>query len=306
MADRELSSLERRQLIWRLNRIDPTKGEYSTILDIIRKMAGDLNILVSTSKGQELFYRARVAPKNRPELVSELHAPPAALVQGFQRCNPPGVPMFYAASRRVTALLECNVQPGQRVYLSEWIGQDEMPVNRLLDPESDTDTYAFSETQGGVRSYLDTIFTRRIHKAYSDDYKFTAAASQFLTTNFPQGKQNIREDGLVALKYPSVVDIERSYNTAMHASFAESRLQILHVMEIDVISRSGNSVEIKVIDNARAFTDGRIDWLGNKDAIPAPTGPKGEVRFVHGGASWLLEIRDQPSSAEDIIRMLDE
>lgn len=43
--------------------------------------------------------------------------------------------MFYVASRRIGALVEARVEVGEIVYLSQWIGRDEIPVNRIFDDE---------------------------------------------------------------------------------------------------------------------------------------------------------------------------
>src|SRR5690606_26047269 len=123
-----------RQEIINLNRIDSKRASYDLLISTYRRITEGLQIVVGLAGGGELFYRVRVT-NHKPQKISDLQAPPIQNVLGYQRCNPPGIPMFYAASRRIVALQETRVKKGQIVYLSQWIAPNQIPVNRIFDSE---------------------------------------------------------------------------------------------------------------------------------------------------------------------------
>lgn len=283
-----LSKLEMREQIRRINRLDLSRSEYSTIKDIIAHMIPGVPIVVGTTLPQELFFRARKSPGKKLTKVAELCAPPPDKVVSFQRCNPPGEPMFYCSSRRITALIESEVKQGDIVYLSQWIGKKPLPVNKTLDASEDIkfDDH-LDERSNMFHAFIDTLFTKKIQKTFSTDYKLTSAISEQLTSQFTaEENRDIREDGRVGIRYPSVVDIENSYNTAFPPSFALERIDLLHVIEIHIIERQGNEVSVSLADTAMDFADGEIQWTGKMSSIPAPRNEKGGVFFRYSGTKW--------------------
>jgi hypothetical protein len=302
-----LSRAELRDEIVKLNRIDPRRDVYSTICSIYAKITSGFTTFVGSTGGAELFYRVRKTKGLKPIVVSELQAPPAEFVTGYQRCNPPSVSMFYAASKRVGALVEARVEVGDIVYLSQWIGRDRMPVNLIFDatanqvvPGVDNSTMQGPNNEI-VQTYLDTQFTRRIHATFADDYKFTAAIAQQLTTNYPPNeKHHVRNDRFVALKYPSVLGIEIWHNTVMHASFALERLDLLHVMELRIIGVVENDIAVEVLDTAISFLDGGIHWSGSSDMLPRILGKDRGVPFISDGTKWNIMLHGEPITPEFI------
>ncbi len=294
-----LSRLEIRQEIKKLNRLDPKLASYAAISTTYSRITDGFVTIAGKAAAGELFYRVRRTGGPKPRHVSELKAPPAELVTGYQRCNPPGIPMFYAASRRGGALAEARVEIGEVVYLSQWIGRSGIPLNRIFDSEENqmvpgVDMSAvYGPNDDMVLAYLDTQFTKRIHSTFSDDYKFTAAIAQQLTTNFsPDEGHDIREDRCVALKYPSVWGLERFHNTAMHANFASERLELLHVMELKVLSVEELDISVEVIDTAIEFENGGLNWSSNANLVPALLDGKRNVPFIFDGRKWNLRIHD--------------
>ncbi|MBE9197488.1 RES family NAD+ phosphorylase, partial [Synechocystis sp. LEGE 06083] len=287
------SRFEIRQELKKLNRLDPERALYSAINSTYIKIMHGLVTVVGMAGGGELFYRVRRTKGSKPTLVSELQAPPEKFVTGYQRCNPPGTPMFYAASRRIGALVEARVEPGEIVYLSEWIGRNRIPVNRIFENE-ENQIVPFVEmstihgpNQDIILAHLDTMFTKRIHSTFGDDYKFTAAIAQQLTTKFPENEEHdVHEDGYVALKYPSVLNRENTHNTAMHASFASERLELLHVMELRVNSNDEDDFSIEVIDTAVNILGDKFEWTGNPKLIPEMLDKKRSVPFIFNGNKW--------------------
>ena len=296
-----------------MNRLNPRDASYSAINSSFHQITEGLHVVVGKAGGGELFFRVRRTNGSRPTFVSELQAPPAHLVRGYQRCNPPEVPMFYASSKRIGALIEARVQAGETVYLSQWIGRDQIPVNRVFDSEENQTVPGVDQStihgpnDDLVMTYLDTQFTKRIHPTFSDDYKFTSAIAQQLTSNFPENDfHDVRKDGHVALKYPSVFALEDCHNTAMHANFASERLELLHVMEANVQSVDGDTVSIAILDNAINFPDGRIEWLGDIKQVPALRPENRAVPFRFNGQQWKLELHDGDVTSAYVDALINE
>ncbi|WP_373413675.1 RES family NAD+ phosphorylase [Ensifer aridi] len=302
-----LSRWEIRQEIKKLNRLDPKLASYSAIVSTYQKLTDGFVTVAGKAGAGELFYRVRRTGGSKPTRTAELQAPPANLVTGYQRCNPPGVPMFYAASRRIGALAEARVEAGELIYLSQWIGRTPIPLNRIFDSEENqvVSGVDMSTVHGPnddiLLAYLDTQFTKRIHSTFADDYKFTAAIAQQLTTNFtPDEFHDIREDGCVALKYPSVWGLERFHNTAMHASFASERLELLHVMELKILSVEDVEISVEVMDTAVEFNSGEIIWSSNPNLVPTLLNDARSVPFVSDGRKWNLQMHDGTVTPEFI------
>ncbi len=295
------------ELIRQLNRLDVDKADYEYIVSILRKAIKDVRVPVASSS-TELYFRARICNGAKPGTVNELKAPPTELVKGFQRCNPPGVPMFYCASRRISALLECDAKKGDKVYLGQWLSRKPAPVNTImLSDMSHNFNPRMTVRESSFYTYVDTIFTRPVHETFSNVYKITSAATKVLTTGYKISKEHyIGEDCTVGILYPSVANIEGSYNCAFHVSFADSKLVLLHVMELVVKSREGKKISVEVTDNAIEFPDGNIEWLNNPSAIPKLSKAISGLTFISNGRSWVIPIRDNMPTSEEINELLNE
>jgi RES domain len=302
------STVEIRNLIKWLNKIDLSNTDFDILLKAVGKlMIKGFSVHVDWCVSSESLFRSRVNPKCRPTTLTELMAPPQLSVSGYQRCNPPGLPMFYAASRRMTALLECGVSRGDIVYLSQWRGETKVPVNAAIHPLRE---YNLKQTplQLHIQSYIETIFTRRVDKTFSDDYKLTAALSQNLTTGFqPDPFVDVREDRIVGLRYPSIVDIENSYNTVFHDQFSRDRLIPLHVMEMRILNVKGKNISYEVLDNAIDFSNGEICWTHDSNKVPAlqESIPGLQYRLDSERAWRILTIDNEPT-AEYLAALLSE
>lgn len=292
-----LSRLDIRREITKLNRLDSRQASYAAIHSTYQRMTDGLRIVVGKAGGGELFYRVRRTNGVKPLCISEFQAPPPQLITGYQRCNPPGTPMFYAASRRVGALIEARVQEGETVYISQWIGRNQIPVNRIFDTDENQFVPGVERAtihgpnDDVILAHLDTLFTRPVPESFSDIYKFTAAIAQQLTSNFPPNDfEDVHDDGYVALKYPSVWGASDFHNTAMHASFASERLELLHVMELRVLSVGAADVSVEVLDTAIDFEEGEVRWSGKPNLVPTLLDKERSVPFVFDGARWNLEL----------------
>ena len=251
------------------------------------------------------YFTGRGLYLKKPTAIAELQAPPAHLVEGYQRCNPPGVPMFYAASKRVGALLEIGVTEGSVVYLGQWMGRDRIPVNKIFDSNESKSSTLSGPNDDLLLAFLDTQFTRRIHENFANDYKFTAAIAQQLTSGFPPNDEHdVHADGHVALEYPSVRGLDLWYNTAMHAGFAAERLELLHVMELRVLSHNGDSVRVEVLDTATSFDEGAIQWSSDPSRLPTLLQEHRGVPFVYDGQKWNLQLFDGPVTPDHVDALL--
>ncbi len=254
----------------------------------------------------ELYFRARKC-NTRPTSAAELGAPPADKVVGFQRCNPPNQPMFYAASKRITALLESRVQAGDIVYLSHWVGAEAMRVNRILHSPLLDDT----PLNHMFYAFIETIFSKRIHADFSTDYKLTAAATKVFTTEVRSSEDSTTEQtGKVGLAYPSVANKFDGYNTVFHADVAQRLLRCLHVTELRIagIDEATGEVSVEFLDNANVVTeDGCIVWMGDPHAIPAALGSNRDFLLMRSnGTTWSLPMNSGQTTAYDVERFLHE
>ncbi|GJE18942.1 RES family NAD+ phosphorylase [Methylobacterium marchantiae] len=305
---KQLSKFELHQQIRKINRIDPRRGDYQYIKSAYEQIVQGFLINVVMSSGGELFFRARKNPRSKILHVDEMGAPPISTVTGFQRCNPPHIPMFYCASKRITAIIECRPNLGDQFYLGQWIGKGPVPINRVFDPWVIKGDEEISSTASEILTpHLDTIFTRRIHETFSDDYKFTAAIAQLLTANYDVAVDlDIREDKTVGLRYPSVMTFEDSYNTTMHVKFSKDRLELLHLMELKVVDFANEVPILTVSDTALEFDKGIVHWTGDKNLIPAFKSSRNEVLFRSNERRWLLETSNSPVSVDEFQQLLKE
>jgi|CXWL01.1.fsa_nt_gi hypothetical protein len=293
-------------LIKRLNRLDVDSADYNFIVSIFRKAIEGARIRLS-HRAFQLYFRARICNDAKPLKINELKAPPTEFVKGFQRCNPPGMPMFYSSSKRITALLECNVKAGDKVYLGQWLSRKPAPVIMIMSSEMDPELTELTQRESSLYAYIDTVFTRPIHETFSNAYKITSAVTEVLTTGYQEIKDfYIGEDYTVGILYPSVANIEDSYNCAFHANFASNRLELLHVMELVVKSRDGKKIAVEITDNAIEFLDGNIEWLNAPHAVPKLRDRFDVLLIISNGKSWVIPIRDTMPTPEEVDELLNE
>lgn len=290
-----MSTSALRQLIKQLNRVNTAAIEFDYL--VARMWEATKGVTTSTqSAGISIYYRVRKFNGAKPSKTIELGAPPAYLVTGFQRCNAPGEPMFYAASKIITALQETRVQPGDEVCISCWLNKGGLLVNTALKDQN----FTGRSLDDIYYSYIDTIFTRRVHATFSSDYKLTAAATKVLTTNM-QGLDK-KLGGKVGLAYSSVAGNHNGFNTVFHVN-AIDQLEVLHVTHLRIISfnEAIDECTVQLLDSAEKFADGEILWSGNPNAIPLPALYDGKSLLLRcNGVTWRLPTRETPPTDEDI------
>lgn len=267
-ATLKLSPAQLSQLIHQMNRMDLARADYGYIKQKVVELIDGFAYFVRQAQSGESLFRVRPNPPSRPVRRSDLGAPPPEAVRGFQRCNPPGVPYFYAASRRITALKESRVSLGDVVYLSEWGGAYPFPACLVFDPKK-LPMDGADASNNVVQAYFDTLMTRRVAADFSDEYKLTAAITeQFTTKHFGGDASSVGEDGSLAVVYPSVFDRESSFNWAMPAAFAVERLMLRHVTEL-VVVKAPDGMGFRALDNAITLDGENLTWTGDPDYLPA-------------------------------------
>lgn len=286
-----------------LGRLDLSKATFRTLQQEIGKLTAGTGVPIQLSSSTEFFFRVRKNPGSRVATVKELAAPPAALVTGFQRCNGPAEPIFYAASDRMTALKESRVAAGDTVYLSQWIARQKMPFNHVFAPNGAEDYVdQLTPTETTLYTFFDAHMTKQIGADFSDDYKLTAAIAKHLMSNFTPGPEfDIRDDRSVGLRYSSVLSREAAFNVALKPEFAEERLELCHVLEarVTAIGDEGEP-KLELLDNADDFTEGKIGWSSDQKMIPLKIENKKKVPFVVKNGRWTLPVFERPVTAEDI------
>lgn len=258
-----MSTLDKNKIIKSLNRLDINRIQYEYIISEIKKLLDQISVPVRNSNFfDQSFFRARKFSDSKITNIKDLGAPPKELIQGFQRCNPPNTPMFYAASRKIAAILEINAEPGDIIYICEWIDKEKSLTNLIFSQQNKSPELEFSSSDRIVHKYLDEIFTKRIPDTLSNEYKKTAAIAQVLTKNFKN------TDGrAIGLLHPSVVDTEKSYNIAFHANEAFKLFQPINAIMAKVIDKNDQNISIEILDNAINFEDSKIHWNGSKEFI---------------------------------------
>lgn len=301
------------QKIKQINRIDLDKADHKYLVSLLWSASDNIRMPLEY-RGTEIYFRARVCNSKKIDKVSELGAPPAELITGYQRCNPPGISMFYGASKRITALLECDAQEGDILYLGQWINRTYVPINRIFS-QSDTELQNFSEIDILFHSFLETLFTRQIHRTFNNEYKLTAAATEVLTTNYPENmpvqESNgettvIQSEGTVGLSYPSVTNKSDSFNTVFHASFANKNFKLIHVTQLRVNRKTNREYSVEIIDTANETVDGNILWLNSNHSIPKQVTSGEGIEVYSNGRDWVIPVRDTPLTTEDINHFLNE
>lgn len=238
----------------------------------LTKRLGDLHNQLPTriwgAAVNSSYFRVRVDPSNKPETVDELKAPPPECVIGYQRCNRPNNPMFYASSSPKVALSEVNPQVGQKIYLTQWKVRERFPVNhslnlRLYDPNT-----FISNGEEFFSKYFRKKFSERIEDSFSYKYKLTAGISNLLSANYPKSPNlDINKDGLVGLVYPSIQDSTKD-NLALHPEMVERCLGIECIVEATVLSIKKGIFRIRSDDISRTVSLTNIKWEGVKGLMP--------------------------------------
>lgn len=269
--------------------------DYAYVKKMIARLTNGLSMIVQSRGGADCLFRVRRGAQKKISNISEILSPPPSAVSNYQRCNAPGEPLFYAASTRMAAIKESRTECGEIIYLGQWINHTNYPVNVVLMSDISNYNFVYREAEKVLYPYFDAIFTRRVHSTFSNDYKLTSALSEQLMTRVPKEIKGVGDDGLVAMKYPSVANLGSNiHNTVMHPDFVKKHIQLKHLMEAEVIKK-GDDVSLKILDTATVFSDGIINWTEKKYHIPYLRQKNDTILFFNdNGTASLAMLQEEP------------
>lgn len=268
--NQELSSKIRK-----LRMLDLEDALYTDLLDKVRELmllASSVDqiqsastVVCSLGKGERL-YRAhfkhtdeRDTLQNTPTYLNSILAPPPHLVTGYQRCNSPENPMFYAATCPERALREYRSSQGDILFLSEWEVTQDMTVTIVSAgvPESLTKSHEL------LFNFFADKFIQRVHETFSFEYKLTSAITQVLL------EVQRQDDILTGICYPSVVSKKRGDNFALMPEF-QKNLKPVKVDKIKVIEETSSEYGWATLESVTNFINQRVNWSSFEQKIFAP------------------------------------
>jgi len=183
------------------------------ILDNIAGFVEELNLIKAVSSSK--FFRARVSSKG--ELfykAKEIGTPAKEYAESSNRMSPAGIPMFYGAESKETALMEVKYSPGENVIASigEFINNEQL---MLLDLTSlpklpsifDDDEREKRWVVKFFYSFLND-FTKPIEKDGREhvDYVPTQIVTEYFRYVF-----KYRNTGIDGIVYPSSLNNKKAY-----------------------------------------------------------------------------------------------
>ncbi|MGS1063520.1 hypothetical protein [Burkholderia glumae] len=283
------SSIHRaREIVTALNRLDLGAADYAYLLARIGELIKGIPLQAATVRQGTTLYRG-VIYSNRPNDVCYLGYPPAHLVSNYQRCNGPGSPMFYCSVDNAAVFAELDAQPGDKVYLSKWTVTKEFFHFRI--PPDTSDEFRADAAFSKIETFLETRFAQPIHDTYSEQYKLTAAITEKFSTGDLLGDAAILSGRVLgAVAYPSVAHTTRSDNVAIRPPVVDQCLQLTSVQEIEVVSRSGGSREVRETDFSSDFAEGKINWAGRPGHWVLQPGES--LQFVVENGQWVARRAD--------------
>lgn len=262
-----------------LERLDLRRADYSYVKSLVKNLFHNHVAPSFYLDTGSPFYRVRLNPPSKPTEEKDLREPPRTSITGYQRCNSPGNPIFYASNRILTAALEVGAAENDTVYFSKWILTKPMSCSVAISSEMyechPDIQRVVPERSIDIIDYFETLFTRPIHDTFSEQYKITAAISEMLTGEYTRallGQDDegdvVSSDGHMGLIYRSVVDVAEGKNFAFHPTLVDEFLVVEFVLEARVVSSANNKFVVEVMDFSDDFVGKSIGWSGNPRSIP--------------------------------------
>lgn len=283
-----ITATKAREIITNLNRVDLTRADYQSLLKQISRLITGIPMMAFSVPEGTVFYRG-VCHSHKPEQVDLLGHPPADKVTGFQRCNIPAKPMFYASADSAAIFAEIGANAGDNIYLSKWIVDTEffafrIPPNTSEDMRSDP---VFSR----LETFFETRFSQPVHRVFSDQYKITAAIAEKLSTGAMIWDNGTTDGRLLGgVIYPSVAHSSRSDNIAIQPNVARDCLRLQDVREIKVIEKREDSWVTQWTDFCAGFDQGKIGWTGRGPEWTV--NPGGVLTFTAENHEWVARNPD--------------
>ena len=261
-------------IIRQLNGMNFDEIEFPYVKKIVGELKGGVPLLLRDMTFDRPIFRA-VIHARKPTLASFLGHPPKELVTGYQRCNPPGEPVFYEALDPATPLFEVNPRPGDRVYRSKWSLEGEVTVFQTSGWGEVEGEFPLLGNPGSqqVMSYIDTVFSAPIPHTFSTRHKVTAA----LVSSLRGRIQNKPSSRLGVVTYPSVADPDKGVNISIQPEIVSDQLTLDWVEELVIEdpklnpapnAEPGKLMVFSSVDFANEFTDGEVLWKNRGKRFP--------------------------------------
>lgn len=255
-----------------------------------------------------IFWRARRIENDVYPNVSDLDYPPPEIAkQG--RLNDIGVPCFYVAARKETALAEIGASEGQLVQLAGFRVLNESPIRLAVigeysnvqkngymhfagrDPDMTIAKIlnAMPRQEALKKIYIDKFFSSVLadQAAAENGYMFSRALARSIYSR-------ISADGIV---FPSVKD-RGGFNVAIQAEPSDRSFHNVSCLVIRMGKpRQFGLIEFEIVKSAeRLDDDGSFIWLGG-------TGPNVVGMYNMSKEEFDVASRD-PNDRNNILHML--
>ncbi len=261
-----MSSREVRETISSINRLKLADADYSYLVRRIRQLIVGVPFTGKILNPGTRLYRARRSSKKILH-VTELGHPPASSVVSYQRCNPPGKPMFYCASHQATACYEIDAKVGDIEYVSCWAVKREF-FTQVIPP--DQGEYVVDRRMETIATFFETKFSQPVHEVFSSQYKITSAITECVTVGAllesPEGsvvtKREAHKYGIGCILYPSVSSPRYAECLALHPGVVEQCTGLEYVEEFVITDVLNGAISIERKDVSSQFVAGCIHWTG--------------------------------------------
>jgi hypothetical protein len=274
-----MSSLNVNSICKQINRVNLKEIPYSFLRGKVHSLLdGYVYSGVEIHQGEILF--RGVVYSNKPNDVSYLGAPPIELVNNYQRCNPPKVPMFYSTSQIPSAFYEITPDVGDKVYLSKWTVASSGFDIVSLAPEYQSNAAARSQS---LDLYFDTKFSEPFHESFSHRYKLTAAITEEIFESKALKKMG---KNILGLAYSSVAYSGEAINFAILPNRVAEFLNLEYVEEYEVIDATEEAYKVRACDIATNFSGGEIHWEGRPKQWNIPG--KSIANFTMEEGGWVM------------------
>lgn len=292
---------KRKKQLLRMNLKD---SEFTYVKTVVKKIFDAQIAPALTLESGSSFYRVRSNPSHKPHEIKDIREPPWEVVTGFQRCNSPSYPIFYASNRVLTAALETNISDGDVIYFSQWKLSKPMRCTMAVFSEAYEGNSKLVETippsSLDLIEFFEIFFTRPVHETFSEQYKITAAITEMLTAdaqpldtetleNTNADRQFFSTEGHMAIAYKSVVDNVDGNNFAFHPSLVNEFMFPANIVEAEVISRENNNIILKILDFSNRFENQKIVWSNDPSSIPFIKFESNNV-VKYEGMKWMIDV----------------
>lgn len=270
--------------------MDLTRADYGHIQELINRLFVGIVVQgITPHREKARLYRGRIG-KEKPTRVEQISYPPPEKVVDFQRCNPPGKPMFYCSPDPAAVFYELDVKSGDVVYLSKWSVIGNFWILQIAP--HNTQSEVSHHLRDMVYTFFETRFSQRIHQTYSSEYKITSAIAEHMSKGNINNRE-VLESGngadIGAISYPSVSHPSRSENLAIRPEIVDRHLKLDYLEEISIIDVRDQVIEYKRTNFASHFPNGQIEW---QDKILHWTVPAGSLyKATAEPDGWI--VRDE-------------